>query len=153
RILDRPADDTPRLMLADHLDETAVAVACGACVGVGKVPEYEPGTDGVWRVVRNICQRCGGTGSVPDGRAARAAFIRVQCELARGCDPWCRNGVVQEPVMEYRENAGGVVAVGQRNVPCPKCWPLRRREQELLNGNAGRVLSGAAWLAGDRQES
>ncbi len=75
------------------------------------------------------------------GDGERAEFIRCQVELARGCDPWCRSGVVQQPIMEYRANAGGVVAVGQRDVPCPKCGLLRNRERELVR------IKHAYWAA------
>jgi uncharacterized protein (TIGR02996 family) len=97
-ILEHPDDDTPRLVYADWLDEHAAAVPCARCIDglyLGDTSTDQP-TDTI------PCSRCSGTGRVPDGRAARAEFIRVQCELA-GPHP-----------IEVRT------------------WHLRRRERELL---------------------
>jgi uncharacterized protein (TIGR02996 family) len=96
-ILSDPADDTPRLVYADWLDETAEMVPCPQCSQyaddpenpwkcVGYVPARDPASDrheGGW----TNCKKCnavfGSAGTVSDGRRERAEFIRVQCELAR----------------------------------------------------------------------
>jgi uncharacterized protein (TIGR02996 family) len=91
-ILAEPGDDVHRLVYADWLDEHAGGVPCPQC----------------WnRFFGGRCDACDGSGRVPDGRAARAEFVRVQCELA-GPHP-----------VEVRT------------------WHLRRRERELLAAHAG----------------
>lgn len=73
-----PGDDTPRLVLADKLDDIAGTVPCPMCKG----SRTHPGTPS--RKLKTIqCMTCSGTGTVSDGFAERAEFIRVQCELAR----------------------------------------------------------------------
>ena len=64
------------------------------------------------------------------GEEARAEFIRTQVVLTVPCDPWCRGGAVQENIM--RVVHGCLAAVGQRDIPCPKCGPLRLRETDLF---------------------
>lgn len=56
-----PREDTPRLALADWLDEQAGMETCPTCGG---------------RTGFNRCLRCDGTGRIPTYHAARAAFIR-----------------------------------------------------------------------------
>lgn len=68
-----PADDMPRLVYADYLEETATRSMCEACDGTGEVPTE--------RGRIKVCSACT-LGYVSDGRAERAEFIRVQCELA-----------------------------------------------------------------------
>lgn len=63
-----PADDTPRLVYADWLDEHAGTVDC-FCKG-RKWKQPDP------------CHRCNGRYGLSDGRRERAEFIRVQCEIA-----------------------------------------------------------------------
>lgn len=74
-IWDEPAEDTPRLALADFLEQYAGTVPCWPCHGTGTVGPA-PGCPA------GQCPACKGGGSVPDGSAARAEFIRVQCRLA-----------------------------------------------------------------------
>jgi uncharacterized protein (TIGR02996 family) len=81
-ILQAPADDAPRLVYADWLDEHAGDAPCPACDGKG----WHPGDVG--------CSHCGatavgtvGSGRVPNGFAERAEFIRLQCDLACSCRP------------------------------------------------------------------
>ncbi len=97
-ILVHPEDDTPRLVYADWLDENAGTVICtnDSCGNPA------PG----WNTFYP-CRVCRGTGRVSDGRAERAEFIRVQCELARipECQ-WC-------------------------GLPTCRYIALRRREREL----------------------
>ncbi len=78
-ILAHAAEDTPRLMLADWLDENTPA-SCPECEGDGRVFRWGPNhqrstTD------RVTCPYCRGSGS--SGNRERAEFIRVQRELAR----------------------------------------------------------------------
>jgi uncharacterized protein (TIGR02996 family) len=65
----------------------------------------------------------------------RAEYIRLAIELARwDCPRWrCdENGFRQKTIMEYRANAGGIVGVGQRQVPC-HCGRVEalKREREM----------------------
>ena len=121
-ILATPADDTPRLVYADYLDETAGTVECVTCNGVDWSSAWI--TDGK-------CPSCRGSGRVSDGRRERAAFIRVQCELARG-------------KCEVHENATGC-AKG-RSPWCDWCL-LGLRERELLS-NCRLVESWLGWEVG-----
>lgn len=94
-VLDRPEDDTPRLVLADYLDD--------------------------------------------HGEPERAAFIRVQVELARTPGP---------PAVNTLVTAVGLLAPGlvePFRTPDPhreKRRELRRRERELLDAH------GVEWLRG-----
>lgn len=86
-ILEAPGDDAPRLVYADWLEERAGEVACpSGCRllhGEHRRKVYQAvGPDSRWEV----CDRCHGTGRIPNGYAERAEFIRVQCELARWTD-------------------------------------------------------------------
>ncbi len=72
-----PANDEPRLVYADWLFEHQGTVVCPVCNGEPN-PPFESGGQ-MWAG----CGRCPGSGQVSDGRAERAEFIRVQCELAR----------------------------------------------------------------------
>ena len=122
-VIDCPEDDTPRLVLADWLDDHGGTVPCPACAldkppGIpGGLAYVRMGPDSRWA----SCTRCSGSGVVSDGMRERAEFIRVQVELARMADPECLH-----------------------------CWPgngcryheLRRRERELLDAH------GAEWLRG-----
>lgn len=116
-----PEDDTPRLVYADWLEENAGTVPCPDCLRLGLVPVPE-------RAAHMPCT-CRRTGRVPDGRAARAEFIRVQCELASP---------------DARHHQGNPF---EQVTPCPACiryQALRRRERELLKAHRGewfRLLS------------
>lgn len=68
-----PDSDLPRLVLADYLEETATRSMCEACDGTGVI-EAGKGR-------QKVCAACT-LGYVSDGRAERAEFIRIQCELA-----------------------------------------------------------------------
>jgi uncharacterized protein (TIGR02996 family) len=77
-----PADDLPRLVLADWLDENATRVPCPECAGRGghtytvresRTQTREPGF--------HQCGHCSGTGTASDGRAERAELIRRQIDL------------------------------------------------------------------------
>lgn len=106
------AEDTPRLVYADWLDENAGVAKCPKCHGTtendighsrGPIP----------------CAFCAG-GFVPDGRRARAEFIRVQVEL-EGMPTECHKTFCD----------GQLVA-------CPDCrkWKgLRKRQSALLEAH------------------
>ena len=119
-IIAGPADDSPRPIFADRLDDHADAVPCPDREKKPGEINHPPGVMFVGRGHgRQPCARCDGSAFVPDGRPERAEFIRVQCETARieveigGCRPADR---------------------GEE-------WAaLRRRGRELWEG------SGAAWL-------
>jgi uncharacterized protein (TIGR02996 family) len=86
-ILSDPGADLPRLVYADWLEERGGTAECDGCGGTGRSWSFpEPQTR---------CVPCSGTGRVPDGRPARAEFVRLQCELADApraqygrLDPW-----------------------------------------------------------------
>jgi uncharacterized protein (TIGR02996 family) len=67
-ILLDPADDTPRLVYADWLEETAEQAECPTCDGCGEVDGGPHDRDGP-------CPNCTGSGRVSDGRRERAEFI------------------------------------------------------------------------------
>lgn len=75
RIIVEPDDDIHRLAYADWLDENQ---ECWQCRGTGGA-EWHDATMGA---VEGPCGTCNGTGKLT-ARAARAEFIRVQCELWR----------------------------------------------------------------------
>lgn len=85
-VLADPFDLLPRLVLADWLDENDRTGRCPSCPGLpGKVHRpYPGGWDG--------CGDCSGTGWRSNGFAARAEFVRLDCEThepgvwhERGC--------------------------------------------------------------------
>lgn len=102
-ILDSPQDDTPRLAMADWLEENDKEEYCDMCVGhgghispyanhpIGKhnamsLEDFNAGAKKDWRGQNRArwsrCPRCTGEGKVPNGNAKLAEFIRVQIELA-----------------------------------------------------------------------
>ncbi len=99
-IIANPADDAPRLIYADWLDEHAGDVTCEPCNGHGvilppmKMPKIHEriGKDGRTEryyinepfkpIIHPKCSTCNGTGRVSNGYVVRAEFIRVQIELA-----------------------------------------------------------------------
>jgi uncharacterized protein (TIGR02996 family) len=119
-ILACPDEDAPRLAYADRLDELAGRVECGRC------QRDEPG----WRLgiggepPRVQCHVCQGTGSVSDGSAERAAFIRCQIELAT---MHCTRHLHSSPCRHLGPGGAGG--------PFELCESLRRRERELLEPN------------------
>lgn len=112
-ILEHPDDDAPRLVFADWLDEHDGDLPC-RCNGTG-MHRYMPDLSGEPNYSNSVgCSLCKGLGQVPNGFADRAAFIRVQVELAR-TKVWC-------PADPERMKG-----------ECPCTWhTLKRREQELL---------------------
>lgn len=120
-VLARPLDDTPRLVLADWLDDHADSGGrCGACDGHGLLDE-----DGRGFSEGTTCEACRGFGGRREnGAAARAEFVRVQVELAR------------HPGM----NCGSLYC--SRRGPeglcddCARFVELRRRERELFGSHA-----------------
>lgn len=69
-ILLHPEDDLPRLVMADWLQEHDASWPCDQ-------PGYARGEP------HAICAKCKGFGVLENHYAARAEFIRIQCELAR----------------------------------------------------------------------
>lgn len=81
-ILANPADDTARLVYADRLTENAGTVLCPRCDGTGSRTWSERIPYGGPDELATVSGPCGcGTGTVSDGFAERAEFIRVQCEM------------------------------------------------------------------------
>lgn len=110
-VLAAPADDLPRLVYADWLDENAGTVPCpGRCL-----EGWLPRTDG--RLGADQCRICRGSGTVSNGKRERAEFIRTQCELTR---LRCRRP----------DSCGEPGSLVCRN--CVRAIALRRRERELL---------------------
>ena len=119
RILLEPECDDHRLVMADWLDENEGPVTCVRCNdGMELVRSEERG--GLIGGSYAPCSPCSGTGSVSNGFAARAEFIRVQCELAKL--PNCGRCGACAP-MHSRIN---------KLCPASEYHPLRRRERELL---------------------
>jgi uncharacterized protein (TIGR02996 family) len=113
-VLANPADDLPRVVYADWLEEHAGDGPCGRCQGSGFI-----GWDGTSLPrTSSTCPSCRGAGRVPDGNAERVEFIRTQCELA-------------EREADGRDRSecswGGTC--------CCRSHALRRRERELLASN------------------
>lgn len=122
-ILAHPEDDAPRIIFADWLDENAGTVHCPDCKARG-----------AWQSWGGIgCSTCRGTGSVSNGYAERAEFIRVQCELARLDElaklPRKRTGGYRVPRME---------ATRRKTLRLK----LRRRQQELWPAVHGSFILG-----------
>jgi uncharacterized protein (TIGR02996 family) len=130
-ILACPDDDAPRLAYADRLDELAGRVECGRC------QRDEPG----WRLgiggepPRVQCHVCQGTGSVSDGSAERAAFIRCQIELAT---MHCTRHLHSSPCRHLGPGGAGG--------PLELCESLRRRERVLLESATGRGYHCWEWM-------
>jgi len=82
-----PHDDTPRLVYAEICDDLAGVVACPACGGKRRrlVRHHAVGPFGYEKIGK--CPTCSGSGSVSNGLAERAEFVRVQVELARMTPP------------------------------------------------------------------
>ena len=134
-----PECDTRRLAFADWLDEHAGTVECETCKRPPDAKNWVPGHIFVgWGHGWQPCPKCNGSGRVPDGSAARAEFIRVQVELARGApyqSCWCCKGSGQDIT-----DRGGKLQIDE----CDHCddWArpnLVRRERELFTAH------GAAW--------
>jgi len=136
-----PDEDTPRLLLADWLDEQGdVRVKCQcrkeraslACKVCGNAPDdsgclehgrgcYVLHEDGGGSEYFEVCDKCENAGTILDtSNRDRAELIRVQCELAR--TPACSAG--------GKENAR---QVGAKN-GCSYCT-LRCRESAILVAN------------------
>jgi uncharacterized protein (TIGR02996 family) len=122
------ADDTVRLVFADWLEENSIETDCAAGCGIS-LAEYNTVFDpSLRRYVK--CPHCHGTGRIPDGRRNRAAFVRVQCELARlhdDADP--KRGVY------FIDGQGHYAATPERR----RYEELQRREQELWMNDVGRA--------------
>ncbi len=138
-ILENPADDTPRLVLADWLEENAGTVPCPNECEKGRVLHSHIGgayfPDGKGRTEYKFCSHCGGTGRAPDGRKARPEFIRAQIDLAQmHTEPCIYDGV------PWPNSPPACCCLAS----CPICSrgiaALRRRERELFMAHA------AAWF-------
>ena len=78
-IIERPDCDLTRLEYADWLEENAGTAACKGCRGKRGFSAYNKvGVPVDWYV----CPTCHGTGTVSNGNAERAEFVRIQIELA-----------------------------------------------------------------------
>jgi uncharacterized protein (TIGR02996 family) len=85
-VLAAPADDAPRLVYADWLEENATADHVGPCPECGGKPRHKLVTRNgeEYRYEQIVCKCAWRRFAVPgNGFAERAEFIRVQCALAR----------------------------------------------------------------------
>ena len=73
-ILANPADDTPRLVFADWLDEHDRMVQCRKCWTGNEGGAYQ----------YHACRPCSGTNRVSNGNTERAEFIRQQIDGIQG---------------------------------------------------------------------
>lgn len=74
-----PGNHLLRYALADCLEESAGAVACGRCDGLGLYARQR----GLLNFDPMECPTCAGTGRVSDGRRERAEGYRVLAQLGR----------------------------------------------------------------------
>lgn len=131
KIVEDPTDIASRLIFADWLEENAETALCPECRGVPRpecrgVPRTDKGHAYFWQ-----CPKCDGTGRASDGRAERAEFIRVQCELAQLPDCFGEHALPRCDQVPLE--------------PADWCRPclLRRRERELwgdFDSGLGRRL-------------
>lgn len=132
-IIAHPAEDMPRLLYADELDASAGTVACDWCNGSGEDRPPNPvdlpdGRRMVYAGPLGPCPKCKGSCCQSDGRAERAEFIRVQCELARLILPSPPPSVANE----LCANVGSYSApLWVRSEDLPKFKALRAREQHI----------------------
>lgn len=140
-ILTHPAEDTPRLMYADWLDENAETGACRACEGCGQV--YDGGGSGLVTTIpatrSNVvrfsddrdCPTCHGTGWASDGRAARAEFIRVQIGIVQ---------VERDRVTYLNDGTDWQQCTGVSADWCPNCGNCQCPDREDRMDDAGCPL-------------
>jgi uncharacterized protein (TIGR02996 family) len=111
-VLERPGDDTARLVYADWLDDHAdPGGQCGDCDGHGLIDDSGRGSS-----EGTTCEACRGFGGwKSDGHRERAEFIRVQCRLSE-LAPHCETSMA---------------CAGCRCERCQEYDGLRRREGML----------------------
>lgn len=176
-ILADPHDDTPRLVYAEICDDLAGVVACPRCGGSSKhdLNPYDLAARyGTYRAGLMLdaarCAVCAGSGSVSNGLAERAEFVRVQVELARmprllPANVLCHQvewehfagrlsgsvGKVRfEPPAPGASSGVGVLHYGRRN---PDREPLEKRERELFDAHAREWFGDSAlWLPTDEPQ-
>ena len=138
-ILANPAGDLPRMVYADWLDENERENEredeCKACKGEGRQSHSHSWSDYAGSGQTHFhydCRACSGSGRVSNGFAARAEFIRVQCELAGMKFP---RAMAMTPENEERH--------ARREA-------LRKRERELLTAENAMAWGGCSglWNAG-----
>jgi uncharacterized protein (TIGR02996 family) len=112
------ADDLPRLVYADFLEEWGGGHGEMECERCDKGWLPKTGTPDYGMVSR--CPACSGSGRVPTGAAERAEFVRVQCELAATVEP-----PAYHPAMAEEE-------CSRHNGTWARIASLRKRERELL---------------------
>lgn len=98
-ILANPADDAPRLIYADWLDEqTPRKSLCDQCKGLGG--KRREGTHLNGRNRFDPCSLCSGSGQVTDGIHERAEFIRSQifCSHYTDCPTRLKDMATERPL-------------------------------------------------------
>lgn len=176
-VVAEPADDTPRLVYAEMCDDLAGVVACPRCGGSGKhdLNPYDLAARyGTYRAGLMLdaarCAVCAGSGSVSNGLAERAEFVRVQVELARmprllPANVLCHQvewehfagrlsgsvGKVRfEPPAPGASSGVGVLHYERRN---PDREPLEKRERELFDRHKCEWFGDTAlWLPTDEPQ-
>lgn len=114
-ILDAPDDDAPRLAFADWLDEHGGPIECEVCENSGCNRLANGEIDTAW-----YCPVCDGQSN---GFAARAEFIRVQCE-AEHLDRIVQTGIFAP---------GPPSNAPDTSKEFGRLCDLRRRERELMD--------------------
>lgn len=119
-ILSEPENDTPRLALADWLEEEPQSRTCRAC-GFG----LEPGTYAYPTNRYGRCRACNGKGILDTANADRAEFIRVGVRVAILLEGW--NPDTWDNLDMYLDPQDRDVQEWKHEVR-----RLREREKELL---------------------
>lgn len=126
-VLADSADDVPRLVLADYLEEHAGEVECMACRGGKYCPKCSGEGCSGHSVAANgpclayDCPDCFGSGRVSNGFAEHSEFIRVQCELAFLASK--AGGQHNESTPHYCIECGQMHALRKREREIWGSWP------------------------------
>ena len=131
-IIKNPNADTPRLVYADWLDDHTEPPRTCAAPGCVRGTVYKLGT--AYDSTHEKCPTCHGTGTVSDGRAELAEFIRVQCELAR-------TPVLESDYPLCVACGGDGLATGPpESRPCRKCDSTGKQDHKRYK-HARRLLN------------
>lgn len=141
-----PDEDTTRLAYADWLDEQDATERCTSCAGTGKTEQFQlvGSANAVKResVGLQPCIFCNGRGAFYNSRAARAEFIRVQCEIA----VLEKSGSSADPkaTIHYDQQRGGLNIKDPPNLQ--RLCALRTRSDQILR-DGGVYNNEARWMS------